>query len=41
LAQRYSIPTIYELRDFVVAGGLISYGTGISEVFRQAVRFRG
>jgi putative ABC transport system substrate-binding protein len=36
LAQRYSIPTIYELRDYVVAGGLISYGTGISEVFRQA-----
>jgi putative tryptophan/tyrosine transport system substrate-binding protein len=36
LAQRYSIPTIYELRDFVVAGGLISYGTGISDVFRQA-----
>jgi putative ABC transport system substrate-binding protein len=36
LAQRYSIPTIYELRDFVLAGGLISYGTGISDVFRQA-----
>ena len=36
LAQRYAIPTIYELRDYVAAGGLISYGTGISEVFRQA-----
>jgi putative ABC transport system substrate-binding protein len=36
LARRHSIPTIYELRDFVVAGGLISYGTGISDMFRQA-----
>jgi putative ABC transport system substrate-binding protein len=36
LARRYSIPTIYELRDFAVDGGLISYGTGISDVFRQA-----
>ena len=25
LAARYAIPTIYELRDYVEAGGLISY----------------
>jgi putative tryptophan/tyrosine transport system substrate-binding protein len=36
LARRYTVPTIYELREFVMAGGLISYGTGISVVFRQA-----
>jgi putative tryptophan/tyrosine transport system substrate-binding protein len=30
LARHYLVPTIYELRDFVVAGGLISYGAGIS-----------
>jgi putative tryptophan/tyrosine transport system substrate-binding protein len=26
LAMRYAVPTIYEFRPFVVAGGLISYG---------------
>jgi putative tryptophan/tyrosine transport system substrate-binding protein len=36
LARRYSVPTIYELREFVVAGGLISYGIGISDIGRQA-----
>jgi len=36
LAMQHSLPAIYELRDFAVAGGLISYGTSISDVFRQA-----
>ena len=36
LARRYSIPTIYEFRDYVEAGGLISYGVPLSEVARQA-----
>jgi hypothetical protein len=27
LAKHYSIPTIYEWREAVAAGGLISYGT--------------
>jgi putative tryptophan/tyrosine transport system substrate-binding protein len=36
LARRYSVPTIYELREYVVAGGLISYGIGISDIGRQA-----
>jgi putative ABC transport system substrate-binding protein len=34
-AARYAIPTIYPLRDFVLAGGLVSYGTSVSEAFRQ------
>ena len=36
LAKRHSVPTIYELRDFVVAGGLVSYGVASSDVARQA-----
>ena len=35
LARRYSIPTIYEWREAVAAGGLISYGTELSYVYRQ------
>jgi putative ABC transport system substrate-binding protein len=35
LAARYAMPTIYPLREFIAAGGLISYGTSISDVFRQ------
>jgi putative tryptophan/tyrosine transport system substrate-binding protein len=35
LAARYATPTIYPLREFIAAGGLISYGTSISDVFRQ------
>jgi putative ABC transport system substrate-binding protein len=36
LAARYGVPAIYERSEFVVAGGLISYGAKLSEVFRQA-----
>jgi putative ABC transport system substrate-binding protein len=35
LAQRHMIPTIYDRREFVVAGGLISYGTSLTDAFRQ------
>jgi putative ABC transport system substrate-binding protein len=34
LAERQSMPTIYPLREFAVAGGLMSYGTSITEAFR-------
>jgi ABC-type uncharacterized transport system substrate-binding protein len=36
LASRHRVPAIYEWRDFVVAGGLISYGTSLSDMYRQA-----
>jgi putative tryptophan/tyrosine transport system substrate-binding protein len=34
-ATRYKIPTMYELRNFVEAGGLISYGASPLEMYRQ------
>lgn len=35
LAARYEIPTMYEWREFVAGGGLISYSTVRSEDWRQ------
>jgi len=31
LANHYVIPAVYELREFAVAGGLMSYGTSLTE----------
>jgi putative ABC transport system substrate-binding protein len=36
LANRSQIATMYNLREYVVAGGLISYAPSITEVYRQA-----
>ena len=35
LAARHSMPAIYEWREFVDAGGLISYGPSLPGVYRQ------
>ena len=36
LANRLRIATVYDLREYVMAGGLISYAASITEVYRQA-----
>jgi putative tryptophan/tyrosine transport system substrate-binding protein len=36
LASRHAVPASYMWREFATAGGLISYGTRVTETFRQA-----
>jgi putative ABC transport system substrate-binding protein len=40
-AVRMSIPAIYEWREIVVAGGLMSYGTNLPDVYRQVGVYSG
>jgi putative ABC transport system substrate-binding protein len=41
LAARHAIPTMYAFREFAVAGGLISYGTSLTEALRQMGLYTG
>jgi putative ABC transport system substrate-binding protein len=41
LAARHAIPTMYSLREFVVAGGLVSYGNSLMEMYRQIGLYTG
>jgi len=41
LAAQHALPTIYEWREFAAAGGLVSYGTIISDAYRQAGVYTG
>jgi putative ABC transport system substrate-binding protein len=36
LALHHALPSIYARREYAVAGGLISYGTSLSDIYRQA-----
>ena len=41
LAAHYAVPTIFHVREFAVAGGLMSYGTSLVEGYRQAGIYTG
>jgi ABC-type uncharacterized transport system substrate-binding protein len=41
LAASHRLPAIYSQGDFVVAGGLMSYGTNIADAFRQIGVYAG
>ena len=41
LAMRHAIPAVYNAREFVEAGGLMSYGTNLTEVHRQLGAYAG
>src|SRR5262249_5831001 len=41
LAARHWLPAIFPLREFAEAGGLMSYGSNFTEMFRQAGTYAG
>jgi putative ABC transport system substrate-binding protein len=41
LAMRHAVPTIFQWREFVQAGGLISYGTSLADAHRQQGIYAG
>jgi putative tryptophan/tyrosine transport system substrate-binding protein len=41
LASRQAVPAIYGVREFADAGGLISYGTSLTAVYRQLGVYAG
>jgi putative ABC transport system substrate-binding protein len=41
LAARHAMPTMYQVRDLTAAGGLISYGPSIADLYRQMGVYTG
>ena len=41
LIAQHRLPAIYDLREFVIEGGLISYSASVAEAYRQAGIYAG
>jgi putative tryptophan/tyrosine transport system substrate-binding protein len=41
LAAKYQLPTMYQFRDYALAGGLMSYGISITDGYRQVGIYTG
>jgi ABC-type uncharacterized transport system substrate-binding protein len=41
LAARHAVPTMYQVRDLTAAGGLISYGSNLADLYRQMGVYTG
>jgi putative ABC transport system substrate-binding protein len=41
MAARYAVPAMFQFREYVVAGGLMSYGIDLSDVYRQVGDYAG
>ena len=41
LAKRYTVPAIFDRREFATAGGLMSYGGSVTDAYRLAGVYTG
>jgi putative ABC transport system substrate-binding protein len=39
LAAQYNLPAVYGFKEYVDAGGLLSYGASLSDTFRRAATY--
>ena len=39
LAAKHKVPVVYPFRRFVVDGGLVSYGTDLTDLFRRSATY--